>query len=123
MALSRSNVRPHNVFDKLAECQRDLKCVVTDNYAESAKITALLNKLPEDVALEVGELIYSIILQHEKKATHGCSFKQIAHDGEPLSETGVGLKYDTRRLPPPLLQMLYILVSQLNSGEFPFFRD
>lgn len=120
---SNSSVRPHNVYDYLAECQRNLKCVVTDNLAESAKITALLNKLPEPVALAVAELMYSIILQHEKKATRGCSFKQIAHDGELLSETGVGLKYNTQRLPPPLSQMLFILVSQLNSGEFPFFQD
>lgn len=122
MSSGRKDLRPHQIYDYLVERRKKLGYRKVDNFIESAKITTMIKGYSAGTSKAIAILIYSLMIHHDKLTTSGASFKSVVYDGQMLGKE-TGIRYDTRSIPPPLLQLIFIMIAEISDGSFPFFEE
>jgi len=120
-----SGPQKHQIYDYLLDRYKTIGYQSTNPFQETSKITALQRKLSRDdqpeIALEIGELIYSLILHHDRLSNPGFTFRARAYDGRMMGKNS-GIHYETRKMPVMLVQLIFILINEIIEGVFPFFK-
>ena len=109
---------PFPLYDRLCRKQKEA-CRIYDLKDYSIKLARLLRIGDENNGTQLTGLIFAIIYHHSL-LQHKAGFSDIPYKGRtPPGSDGRGIIFEMKNLPPPLLQIIYILMEEIYSGECP----
>lgn len=90
-----------------------------DLFVESTRVTNIQRTLPPKTALALAELIYSLMIHHDKLQRNGQSVRRILYDGQSASSSG-GCHFETKNIPVVLYNLIFILVDKVDQRKYKY---